>query len=404
MSRPLRILTFSTLYPSGNRPGHGIFVETRLRELLKTGEVQARVVAPVPWFPSAHPRWGSYARMAAVPAREVLQGIAVRHPRYALLPKVGMTSAPLSMALGSLASIRQVLDEGFDFDLIDAHYFYPDGVAAAMLARWFRKPLIVTARGTDLNLISRYALPRRMMQRAASRAAGLIGVSQPLADVMCGWGVGADKVHVIRNGVDLDRFAPLDRTAARTSLGIDSRGPLLLSVGNLIELKGHALLIEAVRALRDDWPALRLVIAGEGPERPALEALVARHGLGARVQLLGAVPNADLCTWYSAADLFLLPSSREGLPNALLEALACGTPTLASAVGGIPDVLRGVPEAGELFPERSVAAITATLRRWLPRDADRQAVRQLALAHAWPRSIEQLLALMQRAAGGGIHA
>jgi teichuronic acid biosynthesis glycosyltransferase TuaC len=395
MSRPLRILTFSTLYPSGNRPGHGIFVEARLRELLKRGAVEAKVIAPVPWFPSTDPRWGDYARMAAVPAREVLHGIDVVHPRYPLLPKVGMSSAPLSMALGARASVRKLLDEGFDFDLIDAHYFYPDGVAAALLARWFGKPFIVTARGTDLNLIPQYTLPRKMMQWAAKRAASLIGVSQALADVLLGWGLAAQKVHVIRNGVNLDRFAPQEAGAARARLGLAPQGPMLLSVGNLVELKGHALLIEALHLLRDEWPALRLVIAGEGPERPRLQAQIERLGLAERVRLLGAVPNAALCDWYCAADLFLLPSSREGLPNALLEALACGTPVLASAVGGIPEVLADAGAAGALLPERSAAGIAAALRQWLGRERDRAAVRRVALGYSWQHSIDALTALMR---------
>ena len=395
MSRPLRILTFSTLYPSGNRPGHGIFVEARLRELLKTGAVEARVVAPVPWFPSTNPRWGDYARMAAVPARETLHGIDVQHPRYPLPPKVGMTGASLSLALGARASVRRLLDEGFDFDLIDAHYFYPDGVAAALLARWFGKPFIVTARGSDLNLISRYALPRWMMQWAAARAAGLVGVSQALADVLLGWGLPPQQVHVIRNGVNLERFAPRDQAQSRLALGLDPQGPLLLSVGNLVELKGHALLIEALHLLRDEWPALRLVIAGEGPERPRLRALIEQRALGDRVRLLGAVPNAVLGDWYCAADLFLMPSSREGLPNALLEALACGTPVLASAVGGIPEVLGAAPEAGALLPERSAAGIAAALRDRLGRVVDRAAVRRVALDYSWPRSIQALTELMR---------
>ena len=89
MSKP-KILTFSTLYPSSVRPGHGIFVETRLRELLKTGAVDARVVAPVPWFPSRHPRFGSYARIAQTPGAETRNGIDVLHPRYPLVPKLGI--------------------------------------------------------------------------------------------------------------------------------------------------------------------------------------------------------------------------------------------------------------------------------------------------------------------------
>ena len=141
MAADIRVLLFSSLYPSSARPLHGIFVETRLRELLQRGGVQARVVAPVPWFWSANSRHGRYAAFARTPRRETHNGIDVWHPRYATLPKVGMTIAPFLLALGALAALRDVQREGFDFDLIDAHYYYPDGVAAAMLAWWFGKPL-----------------------------------------------------------------------------------------------------------------------------------------------------------------------------------------------------------------------------------------------------------------------
>ena len=164
MSDHVKVLTFSTLFPSSVRPGHGIFVETRLRELVQSGKVQSRVVAPVPWFFSTHPRYGEYARMAETPSREIYNGIDVLHPRYFIPPKVGMNMAPLALAMGSMPAVKRLLTEGFDFDLIDAHYYYPDGVAAALLGRYFQKPFTVTARGSDLNLISQYALPRRMMQ------------------------------------------------------------------------------------------------------------------------------------------------------------------------------------------------------------------------------------------------
>jgi len=175
---PLRVLLFSTLYPSAQRSIHGIFVETRLRELLKTGQVQAKVVAPVPWFPLKGEWFGEYGRFAATPHFEVLNGIEVYHPRYILPPKVGMNVAPYTMALGALATVRKLQREGFDFDLIDAHYYYPDGVAAGMLARWVGKPFVVTARGTDLNLIPNHARPRRLILETAERASASIGVCQ----------------------------------------------------------------------------------------------------------------------------------------------------------------------------------------------------------------------------------
>jgi teichuronic acid biosynthesis glycosyltransferase TuaC len=238
VTRPVRTLLFSTLYPSSARPIHGIFVETRLRELLGVGGVETRVVAPVPWFPSANPRWGEYARYARTPLRETRNGIAVLHPRYPLLPKIGMTTAPLLLALASIPALRRVRREGFDFDVIDAHYYYPDGVAAALLARWFRRPVTITARGTDLNLIPDHALPRRMIRWAAGQADASIGVCSALMDVLRGWGIDAQRLHVMRNGVDLERFRPLPPATSRVELGIEG-APVLLSVGHLIERKGH---------------------------------------------------------------------------------------------------------------------------------------------------------------------
>ncbi|MDE2453512.1 MAG: glycosyltransferase, partial [Burkholderiales bacterium] len=267
----MRTLLFSTLYPSEVRPIHGVFVENRLRELLASGAVETRVMAPVPWFPSRHRRWGEYARFAGVAPRETRHGIEVLHPRYPLIPKVGMTIAPALLALACVGPLRRLIAGGFDFDLIDAHYFYPDGVAAAWLARRFGKPLVITARGSDVNLIGEYALARRQMRWAAGRAGACIGVSQALADRMAALGVPADKLLVLRNGVDLERFRPLDRSDARRRIGLDA-SPLLLSVGNLIPLKGHDLCIEALAALLPEHPGAALAIVGAGPLAPALRA------------------------------------------------------------------------------------------------------------------------------------
>jgi teichuronic acid biosynthesis glycosyltransferase TuaC len=393
----MRTLLFSTLYPSSVRPVHGIFVETRLRELLSTGRVQTRVVAPVPWFPSTHSRFGEYARYAATPPRETRHGIEVLHPRYLLPPKVGMTVAPLTLALASMGPIARLIEEGFDFDVIDAHYYYPDGVAAALLARRFGKPFTVTARGTDLNLIPAYALPRRMMQWAAGRASASIGVCQALVDVLRGWGVDERKLHVMSNGVDLQRFRPLDRTEARRNLQLEG-SPLLLSVGHLIERKGHHIAIEALPALLRQHPQARLCIVGEGPERDRLQALAQQLGVAAQVRLAGAVANEELARWYSAADALLLASSREGWANVLLESMACGTPVVATRIWGTPEVVAS-PEVGVLV-ERDASSLAQGIGELLAQRRDRQAVRRYAEGFAWQRTSEAQLQLFARLAAG----
>lgn len=395
-SRKIRLLTFSTLYPSSVRPGHGIFVETRLRELLRSGEVEARVVAPVPWFFSTDPRYGEYARMTRTPKRETHNGIDVLHPRYLLPPKVGMTMAPLTMALGAIPALRQLIAEGYEFDAIDAHYYYPDGVAAALLARHFKKPFTVTARGTDLNLIPKYTLPRRMMQWAASRAAASIGVCSALVDVLREWNIPQDRLHVMRNGVDLERFRPVPQDTVCAELGLTG-SPLLLSVGYLVERKGHHIAIDALAKLLPTHPQARLIIIGDGEERDKLRNLCQRLGVADRVTFTGALPNAELYKWYSAADVMILASSREGWANVLLESMACGTPVVAARIWGTPEVV-AEDVAGRLVDQRDGGAFAEAIRLLLSAYPDRSRVRSYAEKFSWQSTTDAQLALFDQIA------
>src|SRR5262249_50595678 len=162
--------------------------------------------------------------------------LRVDYPRYLVLPKIGMNVAPLLLFRAMDQAFRKLRAEGFRPDLIDAHYFYPDGVAAVWLARRYRLPVVVTSRGTDINLIPQYRPPRGMIQRAAAQADGLITVCEALRQGLIELGVPPAKIVTLRNGVDLQRFRPLDRAALRASLGLTRR--TLASVGHLIERKG----------------------------------------------------------------------------------------------------------------------------------------------------------------------
>lgn len=384
----LRILTFTTLYPNDRQPNHGVFVENRLRHLLDTQPVAARVVAPVPWFPFKSQRFGTAALYADVPAAETRSGLSVGHPRYAVIPKIGMLIAPLLLFFGSLRAMRSA-QQTADFDLIDAHYFYPDGVAASWLARWLGKPVVITARGTDMNLIPQYRLPRMMIRAAAKRAAGVVAVSQALKDAIVSLGVPADKITVLRNGVDLELFHPRNREAARAALGLT--GTTLISVGHLIERKGHEFAIGALAQLKQ----CVLLIAGEGPERKNLEKLAQQLGVTDRVRFLGAVPHAKLQELYVAADALILASSREGWPNVLLEAMACGTPVVATAIWGNPEVV-SCREAGVLMKNRTVEACAEAVEELLEAPSDRAATRAYAEQFSWHETSAGQYALFRK--------
>jgi teichuronic acid biosynthesis glycosyltransferase TuaC len=366
----MKILTFSTLFPNAEKPGHGIFVETRLRHLVASGKVESRVVAPVPWFPLSHQRFGAYARFARVAREETRHAIQVSHPRYPVLPKIGMNVAPALLAQAAKPTIGRILDEGYDFDLIDAHYFYPDGVAAALLGRYFNKPVVVTARGSDITLLPQYRLPRKMICWAAGRANAVITVCNALRDEVVALGVEGARVTSLRNGVDLDLFRPCERK--------DNTQFTLLAVGHLVPVKGQELIIAALPLL----PGVRLVLAGDGPDRKKLEAVARMLNVDERVEFLGAVPQADLARHYGNADALVLASSREGWANVLLESMACGTPVVASRVWGTPEVV-AAPEAGVLMAERSARGVADAVKALRANYPDRAATRRYAEGFSW---------------------
>ena len=374
------ILVITTLYPNSAQERHGIFVETRLRHLLATGEISATVVAPVPWVPFRSALFSGYEGYREIPSQTVRNGITVYHPRYVVIPKVGMLLTPFLMALSLWMCIRKLRQKGLSYDLVDGHYYYPDGVAIALLAKWLRKPYTVTARGTDINLIPEYKLPRKLILWAADKAAASITVCKALKDEMISIGANPAKIHVLRNGVDLELFRPLDRAACKNDYQISA--PTLLSVGHLIDRKGHDLVIKAMSSL----PECHLLIAGDGELEATLKQLVKELGLEQRVRFLGAVNQQQLARIYNAVDIMVLASSREGWANVLLESMACGTPVAASSIWGTPEVV-ATPESGFLFEQRTPEAIASTVTKLLNNYPDRKQTRAYAERFSWNDTI-----------------
>ena len=323
-----------------------------------------------------------------MPRTEVLNNIRVLHPRYTLLPKIGMTTAPYLLARAMAPILKKIIADGFDFDLIDAHYYYPDGVAATILGKQFNKPVVITARGTDINLIPQYDAPRKMILRAAAEAAASITVCEALKTELTRLGADASKIHALRNGVDLELFHPIDRQQVRASFGWT--GKTLLSVGHLIERKGHHLAIEAMRELRD----YRLIVVGSGEESDNLHKLAKDVSVADRVTFVPSVKQAELRNYYGAADALILASSREGWANVLLEAMACGTPVVATSIWGTPEVVTS-PEAGVLVPERTANSIIAGVNALFANYPDHQATRRYAERFNWRETSDRQMELFR---------
>ncbi len=377
----MKILTVSTLFPYENNPKHGIFVETRLRHLIQHyPDIEAKVIAPIPYFPFTHSLFGDYAENAKAPLFEIRNGIEVYHPRYLVVPKVGMTLAPATLAKAIYKQAQEIIDNGFDFDLIDGHYFYPDGVAIEMVAKKLGKPFTVTARGTDINLIPQFHKPKQQIQHVLRTSDHNMAVCEALRQEMISLGASPDKVTTLRNGVDLELFSFSNKQRQlqlRQKLKLPSQQPIIISTGHLIERKGHHLVIEAVSQIPDGL----LLIAGDGPEKKKLHNLVEKLGLKNRVIFLGSISQSELAQYYGASDVLVLASSREGWANVLLEAMACGTPVVATDIWGTPEVVK-TAAAGKLV-KREANQIALGLEQLLSALPQREFTRRYAEQFEW---------------------
>jgi len=370
----LKILTFSSLFPNSEQPSFGVFVENRLRHLLADTAIEAQVIAPVPWFPFSHKAFGRYGEFGRVGAQEVRHGIQVHHPRFLVIPKVGMGLTPYFLARAAAKALRVLQQGGFDPDLIDAHYLYPDGVAAAMLGLWCDKPVVMTARGSDVTEVGRIPKFRKKILQATKHCSHLITVSNSLRDELQDMGVLAP-MTTLRNGVDAERF-DVSPSAAVKPRGIDDFH--IIFAGWLIPRKRPDLVLKAAHLL----PGAHVTMVGEGPERASLEALAQSLGVSDRVRFLGQQSPDRMPELLGSADVLMLPSEREGWANVLLEAMACGTPVVSNAVAGALDLVT-VPEAGRLVHGQTAEAYAAAIRELVADHPGRMAVRHYAQQFGW---------------------
>ena len=390
-----RLLSISTLYPAPGRTSFGRFVARQMEALAARGDWDVTVVNPIGLPPLPLKR---YAALRAIPAAERQGAITVHHPRFTLLPGLSGPINPMLIARAVLPLARRLHAEN-PFDLVDAQFFYPDGPAAAKIARELGLPFAIKARGSDIHLWGDRESARRQMLDAAKQASALLSVSRALARDMAAMGMPEEHIHVHYTGLDRERFRPLERQAARQlvsaipALQVWSTGPLLLCVGALVPIKGQAIAIRALTHLPED---VRLAIAGTGGDESALKALTRQLGLESRVQFLGAVEHDLLPQLLCAADVMVLPSEREGLANAWIEAIACGTPVIIPDIGGAREVVQDA-SAGRIV-DRTPEAIADAVMDLLENPPAQTDVATNAERFSWAANAATLAAIYEKAA------
>jgi len=391
MDKTPRLVVYSSLFPSAIRPGAGVFIRERMFRVGQT--IPLVVVSPVPWFPlqSLIRVWRPHFRPQ--PAKyEEQSGVQVFYPRFFSLPGVLKSLDGLFMAIASIPLLYRLKRE-FKFNLIDSHFAYPDGYAATLLGRIFKVPVTITLRGTELRISKDSALKPKMMT-ALKNATRVFAVADALKQLVVSLGADAGKIELVGNGVDTEKFFPLDKQAARVELAIPADAKILVSVGGLVDRKGFHRVIEVLPELIKTYPNLIYLIVGgaspEGDNKDYLQGLVSQLKLQDHVRFLGALPSEQLNKPLSAADVFVLATANEGWANVFLEAMACGLPVITTDVGGNREVVNDA-DLGTVVPFGDAQALTTALMDALHKNWQTNSIISYAKNNAWQTRVDKLV-------------
>lgn len=391
----MHVLSTTQVFPNASQPVHGVFVRERLTRL--AAHVDVEVIAPVPYFPGARLLRPHYRPPA--PAYEEHGPLAVWHPRFFSFPGVLKWLDGVLFYLSCRATARR-LDRRHGIDVVDAHFVYPDAVGAALLANALNVPLVVTMRGGNIKRFKSSPSRRFQVVRALRRAQRVIVLSESLREDAIELGVDPGKVRLVPNGVDLELFRPQPRATARDALGLPTTGKVVVSVGHLVPRKGFHRVIEVLPRLVRRYPGLRYVIVGgpgvEGDARRLLERSARSRGIAESVTMVGPVDHRGIARYLSAADVVCLPSDDEGCPNIVLESLACGTPVVASRVGGVAEIVNETA-LGITIPPGDADALEAALAELLSRPVDRERCRQRVLGSTWEAVASSVIGILREA-------
>lgn len=390
----MNALVLSENFPSRLNPWRGPYNRRQVECLSNLCRVTVVNPIPFPKLLGGREQW----RLAAGPDG-VLDGIALFHPTWWYAPVVGRC--------GSWRGFRRAVERAerrngpWKCDVILATFAYPAGAAARDLARRMGVPYVVKVRGSDLHSLPRFGKRRALTAQALRDAAAMVAVSGNLAEIAAELGAEPSKVHVLTNGIDAAAFPLLFRRQARRRLGVPAGRKTLLFVGSLLPVKGVDVLLEALARLGSDESAKTqppvTVLVGDGPMRRNLAKQAQRAGLADRVVFSGHLGREDVALWMNAADALVLPSRNEGCPNVVLEALACGTPVVASRVGAVPDLIDD--SSGIVVPPEDPGALAAALDQALRREWDREALRKRVEGMSWESNAARLHGILAEAAG-----
>lgn len=364
--KSINLLLITNLFPNPIDPTRGIFTLQLVKKLKLFYNVT--IISPLPWFPKLSifrifKKWHSFS---LIPENYSIEGIDVYSPRYFMIPFVSEPFHGILMFFGLFRMFLK-LEKKSHFDIINTHWLYPDGVSSSWIARIRKLPIVLSALGSDINVLMKQLTKKIQILDAVNKSSAIITVSSDLKNILLQEGIPDNKITVIKNGVDTDIFFPRKKYECLEILSLPADKKIILFVGRLDKIKGVIYLIDAVDKIIRQRDDLMLIVIGEGPLRSSYINTVMERNLQNNVKFIGGKAHHEIAIWMGACDIFCLPSIKEGCPNVVLEALASGRPVVASKVGGIPEIVNeknGVLVEPENSQNLSKALIFALENQW----------------------------------------
>ena len=370
----MKILIITNLYPLPWEPNRATYNKQQFAYLAKSQDVF--ILVPIAW-----PAYFKHRKEIKNNQQNL------RYIPYFYTPKIGRRLYSWFMFISLFLSSYRWM-KALNVDCLLASWAYPDGVAASKIAKLLKVPFYLKVHGSDINIYSECASRSSQIISAANSSKGILSVSKALKKKMIVMGINKDLIKVIYNGIDSRLFYYEENKIAK--------GTNLLFIGNLKKAKGVVELIDSFINLQKDYADLTLTYAGDGDMMGVLRKKVEQNSLQKKVKLLGNVDHHQLPELVKKATFVVLPSYNEGVPNVILEAMACGTPVVATAVGGIPEVV-SEGFSGVLIDSPTIADVQEGIVKALNHSWDKAAIAKSAEQFDWNRNVaevEKMLNLM----------
>ena len=350
----MKLLLITSTYPTPSSPFQGVF-NAQLMKVLAT-EHSIRVIAPIPWTE------GPLRTQPEAPIQEANEPEVI-HPTFYYPPKAFRWTYGWWYWFSIRSQFRKIIKD-FNPDAVLGYWAHPDSFAAVRAAQFLEVPSVVMVGGTDIRILARSGRRRRAIRSVLMKANQVVTFSRDLSEHVVAMGLPEEKVHLLYRGVDTSVFFPGDRAESRQRIGYRSSDRILLWIGRLVEVKNPQMAIRVLVGLRTQFgDRITLAMIGEGPLRRELEKLSVELGVESLCQFHGAQPHAELPDWYRAANLTILTSLSEGVPNVLRESIACNVSFVATDVGGVREIAD--PEFDSLVPSGAIVPFQIAIGKQL---------------------------------------